>query len=74
MSRLTTDPAEDRSPLWTPDGQRIVFASNREGTWGLFWKAADGTGDVERLVTREGVPYLAPYGWSPDGTKLVFSD
>ena len=50
------------------------LASNREGTWGLFWKAADGTGDVERLVTREGVPFIVPYGWSLDGTKLVFHE
>ena len=74
LSRLTTDPAEDQYPLWTLDGQRIVWASNREGTWGLFWRAADGTGEVERLITREGASYLAPHGWSPDGTTLVFNE
>ena len=30
-SKLTTDPASDRSPIWTPDGQHIVFTSNRAG-------------------------------------------
>ena len=30
-TRLTTDPADDRAPLWSPDGARVVFASNRDG-------------------------------------------
>jgi serine/threonine-protein kinase len=32
LSRLTTDPAPDTQPLWTPDSQRIVFVSTRAGT------------------------------------------
>ena len=51
-SRLTTDPAADRSPLWTPDGQRIVFTSTRAGYPELFWRPADGTGSDERLLAR----------------------
>jgi len=35
-------------------------------------KAADGTGPVERLVTIENLIFLAPHGWSPDGSMLVF--
>ena len=50
LSRLTDDPALDLSPLWTPDGERVVFASNRDGPWGLFWVAADGTGEAEHLL------------------------
>ena len=41
-SRLTFDGADDFVPLWTPDGQRIVFYSNR-GTGGIYWKAANST-------------------------------
>jgi len=72
-TRLTFDPAGDFAPLWTPDGQRVVFASFREGgPSNLFWKAADGTGQVERLTT-------SPYNqntnsFSPDGKRLVFQD
>jgi Tol biopolymer transport system component len=51
MTRLTFDPAEDTWPLWTPDGQHVVFGSTRDGARGLFRKAADGTGTVERLTT-----------------------
>ncbi len=68
LTRLTFDEAVDVFPLWTPDGSRVVFQSLREGG-GLFWKAADGTGEVERLLESSDAP--RPYGWSADG-RLVF--
>ena len=49
LRRLTTDPAPDYSPLWTPNGQRIVFTSRRAGYPELFWRPADGTGRDERV-------------------------
>ena len=69
LTRLTFDEADDGFPLWTPDSARVVFQSTREGG-GLFWKAADGTGDVERLIEHSGGD-IRPYGWSADG-RLVF--
>ena len=68
LTRLTFDEAFDGFPLWSPDGSRVVFQSLREGG-GLFWKAADGTGEVERLLEHPDAP--TPYGWSADG-RLVF--
>jgi len=69
LSRLTFDPGLDGRPIWTLDGERVVFSSTREGG-GLFQKAFDGTGQVERLTTN---PYnQRPYSFSPDGTQLVF--
>ncbi|MFQ5930707.1 MAG: hypothetical protein ACE5MK_13525, partial [Acidobacteriota bacterium] len=64
-------PANDTDPLWTLDGLRVVFASRREGeAYNLFWKAADGTGQVKRLTTS---PYTErPSSFSPDGKSLVF--
>ena len=50
LTRLTTDPAADRWPVWTKDGQRLVFASTRAGAINLFEQAADGTGATERLT------------------------
>ena len=70
--RLTTHPALDSEPLWTPDGTRVVFASLRDGSWGLFWKAVDGSSPTERLTSVDEAAYVRPYGWSPDGTRLVF--
>jgi Tol biopolymer transport system component len=70
LSRLTTAPGVDYYPVWTSDGQRVIFNSAREGPNNLFWQAADETGAVERL-TRSPNPQ-APTGISPDGTRVVF--
>src|SRR5262249_39470425 len=51
LTRLTFDPGDDRKPVWTPDGKRIAFASDRaKGPANLYWQRADGTGDVQRLT------------------------
>ena len=72
LSMLTFHPGTDSYPIWTPDGKRIVFQSDREsrpGVGNLFWKNADGTGQAEHLVTSEA--NQAPSSVSPDGTMLV---
>jgi len=75
LSRLTTDPASDRSPLWMPDGQRIVFRSTRARYPELFWRPADGTGRDERLLARaKDLIDLYPSGWSADGRQLLFTE
>ena len=69
LTRLTFDPGVDTRPVWTPDGRRVVFASEREGGLQLFWKMADGTGAAERLVESSNRQF--PQSFSPDGTRLV---
>jgi Tol biopolymer transport system component len=60
-------------PLWAPDGKRIAFASDRDGTWGIYWQAADGTGVAERLTkAEEGVEHW-PDSWAPDMRTLAFT-
>jgi len=72
LSRLTTNPASDNRPFWTPDGQRIVFTSNRAGYPELYWRPTDGTGNDERLLTRaKDLLDLRAEGWSPDGRQLL---
>ena len=68
-TRLTFDTAHDLRPVWTPDGRRVIFASQRGGPAQLFGKAADGTGAVERLTQSEHE--LVPQAVSPDGRLLV---
>ena len=72
LIRLTTNPAADVVPVWSPDGMRVVFSSQREGSWGLFSKAADGTGDAEQLLILDEAQDLRAYSWSPDGGTIVF--
>ncbi|MBI3049633.1 MAG: serine/threonine-protein kinase [Acidobacteria bacterium] len=71
-TRLTFDPASDVTPLWTVDGERVVFSSNREKTYDIYWTRADGTGTVERLTT--GSQHEFPYGWGNGGRALVFNE
>jgi serine/threonine protein kinase/roadblock/LC7 domain-containing protein len=69
-TRLTFDPAVDTSPVWSPDGSRIVFTSNRGGTFDLYVKRADGIGDDE-LLLKSGANKIA-VAWSPDGKLVVY--
>jgi Tol biopolymer transport system component len=70
QTRLTFSESTDAFPVWTPDGKRIVFYSERNDEPGLYWKAADGTGEVEKLCSAPQ-PQLIPYSWSGDGKGLI---
>ena len=54
MQRLTFDTTQDNSsPVWSPDGTRIAFGSQRNGRWGLYVKPVDGTAPEELIVESE---------------------
>ena len=69
LTRLTFDEGMDWGPVWTPDSARVVFSSSRDGG-GLFWRAADGTGEVEQLL--EAAEPVIPASWTADG-RLLFT-
>ena len=71
-TRLTFDPAIEVHPLWSPDGQRVLFSSTREGPPNIYSKAADGTGEVERVTTSDTLQF--PESWSADGESVVIID
>ena len=71
MSRLTFT-ADNEYPVWTPDGERIVFGSGRKGADQLYWQAADGSGEADQLTTGEFDRH--PDAISPDGSVLVFDE
>ncbi len=62
------------SPVWSPDGERIVYMSSEEkgGGYSLWWIRADGAGNPERLTKRTGELQWAG-SWRPDGRFLAFS-
>ena len=75
LSRLTTDPAADTRPIWTPDGQRVIFTSLRRGHPELFSRAADGTGTDEPFLARASeLLDLRANDWSADGRQLLYTE
>ena len=70
LTRITFGRSRDLYPIWTPDGASVAFASNRNGVYDLYSKAADGTGAVERLT--ENLNRDSPNAFTPDGSQLVF--
>ena len=71
-SRLTFDPGIDNYPLWAPDGNRIVFASNREGIFNLYQKSSAGTGSDELLLKTPN--NKVPLDWSTDGRYILYQE
>ncbi len=60
---------EATHPVWTPDGQHLVFWWNKDGRRSLAWRRADGTGSPESLAGD-----LIPSSWTPDGRRLAAVD
>jgi Tol biopolymer transport system component len=69
--RFTSDPLNDATPVWSPDGSRIVFSSDRNGLPELYIKSADGTAS-ETLLYDSPENMLDPSDWSQDGRYLSF--
>jgi TolB protein len=67
--RLTNSPANERDPAWSPDGTRLVFASNRDGNWELYIMQID-TGAIARLTYTPG--FEGAPTWSPDGAYIAY--
>ena len=71
-SRLTARQGSNQRPVWSPDGRRIAFMSNRGGAYDLYVRNADGTGDDELLVKSPHTKL--PVCWSADGKFLVYTE
>jgi Tol biopolymer transport system component len=69
---VTFGPFIDTYPVWTPDGRRLIFSSDRAGERNLFWQAADNTGAVERLTDSPSSQNATAV--SPDGARLIFTE
>jgi eukaryotic-like serine/threonine-protein kinase len=68
-TRFTLDPSEDFLPIWSPDGSRIVFVSDRDGTGNLYQKSASGAGNEELLFKSNERKW--PGDWSRDGRFII---
>lgn len=74
LRQLTFDPADDKDPSFSPDGEQIAFVSNRTGQYEIFVMNVDGSGLTQ--VTADDDPAYAwkfdPI-WAPDGLHIVYA-
>jgi serine/threonine protein kinase len=68
--RLTFDPAIDSTPIWSPDGSRMVFGSNRGVNFDLYLKDTNGAQE-EKQIPQEGSDRF-PTDWSRDGKYILY--
>ena len=69
--RLTSDPASEIYPAWSPAGDRITFVSNRNGQTSIYQKLSNGSAPEEPLVTSAELKYNPSF--SPDGKFIMYA-
>ena len=69
-SQLTSNPAYDYAPVWSPDGKVLAFASDRYGNFDIYTISVDG-GVPVRVTTHSAKE--TPWTFTPDGKKIVFT-
>ncbi len=70
-TRFTINPAREASPVWSPDGVWVAFASDRDGPFNIYRKPASGAGDEEALLKSNISQH--PTDWSRDGRFLLYT-
>jgi Tol biopolymer transport system component len=70
--RLTSDPAPEQGPLWSPDGTRIAFNRNTSRATDLYVKSSTGSGNEELLLQSAGNKTAS--SWSMDGRFILFTN
>ena len=69
---LSSGRGRNDTPVWSPDGTRVVWAADRDGAQNLFVKSVDEVAP-ERLLFQSDVPFKNPADWSPDGQWIVMT-
>jgi Tol biopolymer transport system component/predicted Ser/Thr protein kinase len=71
-TQLTSGANTGNFPVWSPDGSRIAFGSNREGKYNIYVKSSGGTGAEETLLRSDRNKFVTD--WSRDGRYLLYSE
>jgi serine/threonine protein kinase len=69
-NRFTFDGANEVFPIWSPDGGRIAFSSNRSGQVNIYQKLSNGSGNEEQIVVSDQPSFCND--WSSDGQFILF--
>ena len=69
-SQLTSAPAYDYAPIWSPDGQTLAFASDRHGNFDIYTISVNG-GTPVRVTTHSAKE--TPWTFTPDGKRILFT-
>jgi Tol biopolymer transport system component len=67
--RFTFDAGLDATPVWSPDGNSLVYSSNQAPSTGLYVKNSDGSGKNKMILAAGG----SPNAWSPDGKYILYA-
>ena len=60
------------TPVWSADGRSVAFVSVRDNTYGVYRRAADGSGAEERFYLHNDGGTIFLTDWSADGRLLTF--
>jgi Tol biopolymer transport system component len=71
-TRFTFDPGSDFASVWSPDGRRVAFDSNRAGHFDVYQKSADGAGSEDVLLQADGTQRV--FSWSSDGRYVLYGN
>jgi eukaryotic-like serine/threonine-protein kinase len=78
-SRVTSEGLITSAALWSPDGARLIFRTNRAGIVELYERSAAGGGDDRPVLSEDAYrtaplsQNVVPTDWSPDGQRILFS-
>ncbi|GAB5441946.1 MAG: hypothetical protein Fues2KO_22950 [Fuerstiella sp.] len=70
-TQIGSDSSNNTSPVWSPDGQQLLFASDRDSKQPELYLYDFGTEKTQRVTQNEW--HESPGGWSPDGRKILFT-
>ncbi|MGC9996264.1 MAG: PDZ domain-containing protein [Terriglobia bacterium] len=75
IRNLTNTPAADeRSPAWSPHGNRIAYFSDESGEYALYIKDQNGLGEAQKIDLGSPGSFFYYPTWSPDGKKIAYAD
>jgi serine/threonine protein kinase/Tol biopolymer transport system component len=70
-TKLTFNVSRTTYPVWSPDGNRVVYSANPRGPYDIFMRASNGTGKEEKLYENDASKMTT--SWSPDGKFIAYN-